>query len=317
MGTKRGSVATLIVMVLTLSILMGTLSVYAANTWSQDRLYREIEAKGFKREIPAVDYTDEAIEEISKLLPKRFSDIDGSEWYIKDLALLTSKGIVNGVGDGTKFAGTNTVTRSEFWAMQGRLQGIGTKLSKDIMKDISSILEDSRLDNVDDLVNSWYLPYYYGQKGIPFGLYTHEDMLKPIYRGEVALLIFQYLAKGESTDREIGEIADKTYFKDIPNKLTSLNASENGSKLHKEQMEELGIQTGYYYPKFNDVVDGRIDMLERTKIAINWCNAVGIMCGLPDKTSGWNKELTRGEAVATLARAFRYANRLPEEKRVK
>ena len=32
MGTKRGSIATLIIMVLTLSILMGTLSVYAANT---------------------------------------------------------------------------------------------------------------------------------------------------------------------------------------------------------------------------------------------------------------------------------------------
>lgn len=295
-------------------ILTMVLPLSAKSTLTQDQFYNEIKRKGIDREKSAVDFTDDELTEIAKLLPKRFSDINGDEWYIRDLALLASKGVVNGYGsDGKRFAGLETTSRSEFWAMQGRLQGIDGKVTDKIKAEVKAKIEGSNFDKTYSF--EWYNNYYFYQNGIPFGIYTNEEMIKPVYRGEVATLIYEYLAKSESTNAEIISMADKKYFTDIPTKLTPIFESEKNSDLHKVQDSIIGFSTPYYYPKFTDIVNGKQDMLEVTKVAINWCNKVGIMCGLPDGTSGWNNKLTRAEAVATLARAFRTANRLPVEKR--
>ena len=115
-----------------LHILMATNTPAYENTiheeerLSQEQFYAKVEAMGIDRTKKAELYTDEEIAKIVELMPYRFSDITGTEWYIKDLALMTSKGIINGMGsEGLVFAGANTVTRAEFWAMIGRLQGIG------------------------------------------------------------------------------------------------------------------------------------------------------------------------------------------------
>ncbi len=293
-----------------------TLASSAQTTMSQEQFYKAIKSKGINKDKPAVDFTDEELSIIAELLSKRFEDIKGDEWFIKDLALLSAKGIINGYGsEGKIFAGSAVTTRAEYWAMQGRLQGINGTINDNVKKEISDMIWGTQFG--DSFVYEWYVPYYFYQKGIPFGVYSNIDMKKPVYRGEVASLIFEYLARSESTSREISDMADKNYFTDMPVKVISIFDSDENSALHKDLEKNLGFKVAYYFVPFYKVVNKEHNMLETTKVAINWCNKVGIMCGFSDGTSGWDKELTRAEAVATLARAFRTENRLPVEKRKK
>ena len=295
--------------------IMLLLLVVVLSGFTQEQFYREVDKiVDGERVKPATEYSDSELEKIMELLPKRFSDISGTEWYKKDLALMVAKGIINGSGSkGDIFAGSRETTRAEFWTMLGRLKGIDNKLDSGSKAKMTEILQGSTMEN--RITDSWYISYYYHINDIPFGLYSDRDMNKPIYRGEVATLIYKYLAEIESTEGIILSMADKRYFVDLPSKTIPIHKSQHNTELHKEQEQELGLSLPYYYPNFDKVVSGEKDMLRDTVVAINWNNYSGIICGLPDGSFGWNKPLTRAEAVAILARAFRIENRLPADKR--
>lgn len=110
------------------------------------------------------------------------------------------------------------------------------------------------------------------------------------------------------------------YFNDIPEKVMSSYNNIDLSlinRLSDEMLNDRGATTATYYPPFEWVINGKYDISGRTVVSINYLNYKGVMCGLPDGTSGWNKPITRAEAVTVLARAFRKGQRIPEDKRAK
>ncbi len=112
---KKAALILTIIAIFTTFILSG-FAVEEVDRLTQEEFYRQVEALGIKREKPASEYTEGDIDKIVKLLPRRFADLTGSEWYIRDLAIMTAKGIVNGYGkDGKIFAGNQIVTRAEYW----------------------------------------------------------------------------------------------------------------------------------------------------------------------------------------------------------
>ncbi|NLK68434.1 MAG: hypothetical protein GX283_04655 [Clostridiaceae bacterium] len=295
---------------------------------TQEEFHLQIEGMGIDRLKKASEYTEEEIDRIVELLPHRFSDITGDEWYIRDLALMTSKGIINGVGDGTTFQGDRIVTRAEYWAMNGRLLGVATDNKENFEKygfyyhplGINTIMDSFEYHpRFIDMHKKWWFPYYYNQGlTIPFGLYSNEEMEMPVYRGEVALLTGGAVIRGDGNFEKIRLFSKVRYFDDLPKDFIPAEVySQPGYKPLTDMVNELGFATGRYYPQFFKVVSGETKMTEITVAYVNYMNYAGIMCGFTDGTSGWNKELTRGEAIAVLARAFRPQQRLPLEQRIK
>lgn len=309
-----------------LHILMATNTPAYENTiheeerLSQEQFYAKVEAMGINRTKKAELYTDEEIAKIVELMPYRFSDITGTEWYIKDLALMTSKGIINGMGsEGLIFAGTNTVTRAEFWAMIGRLQGIRGMTADEVEYFMSKRPDYDAFrcnDRFKGMQNRWWFSYAYTVDGIPFGTYSIEDMEQPCYRGEIASLVSRAIVN-EYT-HELGNIMAKVkYFNDTPSTIKPSSECQWDSPDTGRMIQELRVELPYFYPPFQRVVAGTEPMTEATIRVINGLNYHGIMCGMPDGSSGWNKQLTRAEAIATLARAYRPSQRLPISKRQK
>jgi hypothetical protein len=286
---------------------------------TQEQFYAKVEAMGIDRTKKAELYTDEEITKIVELMPYRFSDITGTEWYIKDLALMTSKGIINGMGsEGLIFAGANTVTRAEFWAMIGRLQGYKEMEQKEIDFILGRGFGDKLKYNerFKGMQDEWWFSYFMHLDGIPVGTYSREEMKLPCYRGEIASLVSRAIVN-EYT-HELGNMMAKVkYFNDTPLTVKPSSECQWDSPEAGRLMQEFGVSLPYYYPPFQRVVAGTEPMTEATLRVINGLNYFGIMCGMPDGSSGWNKQLTRAEAIATLARAFRPAQRLPVSKRQK
>lgn len=323
---KKAALILTIIAIFTTFILSG-FAVEEVDRLTQEEFYRQVEALGIKREKPASEYTEGDIDKIVKLLPRRFADLTGSEWYIRDLAIMTAKGIVNGYGkDGKIFAGNQIVTRAEYWAMQGRLEGLLD--NKENFQKYGyytdpmgfRIVEDKVTYNkrFKDMHKEWWFPYYFNQIAIPFGTYGVEEMRQPIYRGEVAVLTGAKMWNKEGWDIETIRVFAKTrYFKDVPLNFLTSEQTHNDHELIAKLINETGSSTPYYYPPFQKVVIGQHKLTEYVVKNINFLNYQGIMCGMPDGTSGWNKELTRAEAMAVLARAFRPQQRLAVEKRMK
>ena len=286
---------------------------------TQEQFYAKVEAMGIDRTKKAELYTDEEITKIVELMPYRFSDITGSEWYIKDLALMTSKGIINGMGsEGLVFAGTNIVTRAEFWAMIGRLQGYKEMEQKEIDFILGRGFGDKLKYNerFKGMQDEWWFSYFMHLDGIPVGTYSREEMKLPCYRGEIASLVAKAIVN-ECT-HELGNMFAKVkYFNDTPLTVKPSSECQWDSPDTERMIQELRVELPYFYPPFQRVVAGTEPMTEATLRVINGLNYFGIMCGMPDGSSGWNKQLTRAEAIATLARAFRPAQRLPVSKRQK
>ena len=309
-----------------LHILMATNTPAYENTiheeerLSQEQFYAKVEDMGINRTKKAELYTDEEIAKIVELMPYRFSDITGTEWYIKDLALMTSKGIINGMGsEGLVFAGTNIVTRAEFWAMIGRLQGIRGMTADEVEYFMSKRPDYDAFrcnDRFKGMQNKWWFSYAYTVDGIPFGTYSIEDMEQPCYRGEIASLVAK--ATVSEVTPELGNMFAKVkYFNDTPLTVKPSRECQWDSLDTERMIQELRVELPYFYPPFQRVVAGTEPMTEATLRVINGLNYFGIMCGMPDGSSGWNKQLTRAEAIATLARAFRPSQRLPISKRQK
>ena len=294
---------------------------------TQEEFHNRVEEMGIKRTKDAGEYTEEEIDNIVPLLSERFKDIRGDEWYIRDLAVMVSKGIINGVGDGSTFQGDRIVTRAEYWAMNGRLLLMGDY--KDCYEEYGMYCTPNTLRNIKDMVTYldgyidmhklWWFPYYYRQSStIPFGVYNIEQMGQPIYRGEAALLTGFPISKREGvTFEKMGTFAKTRYFSDVPTKFLSTAECHSDTERCDALVNELGVSLPFYHPPFERVVKGEAPMTESSVRFINYTNYAGIMCGLPDGSSGWNKELTRGEAIAVLARAFRPQQRLPYDKRKK
>lgn len=294
--------------------------------FTQEEFYKQVEMLGIDREKPASEYTDEEISKIVELLPRRFEDLTGGEWYIRDLAIMVAKGIINGYGkDGKVFAGGQVVTRGEFWAMIGRLEGIldqrenfkkyGYYCTPVGLKPVIRQLTHHK--TIKDMHKEWWFPYYYCNKTICFGTYGVEDMKQPIYRGEVAVLVGEKFCYKEGWNQDTIRIFGRTrYYNDVPTKFVSIEQAGKGSTYY-DLMDRLNVSIPSYYPPFQDVVKGTEQMTERVVIDINYLNHAGIMCGMPDSTSGWNKQLTRAEAMAVIARAYRPQQRLPVAKRMK
>lgn len=323
---KKAALILTIIAIFTTFILSG-FAVEEVDRLTQEEFYRQVEALGIKREKPASEYTEGDIDKIVKLLPRRFADLTGSEWYIRDLAIMTAKGIVNGYGkDGKIFAGNQIVTRAEYWAMQGRLEGLLD--NKENFQKYGYYTDPMGFRIVEDMVTyskrfkdmhkEWWFPYYFNQIAIPFGTYGVEEMRQPVYRGEVAVLTGAKMWNKEGWDIETIRVFAKTrYFKDVPLNFLTSEQTHNDHELIAKLINEIDSSTPYYYPPFQKVVIGQHKLTEYVVKNINFLNYQGIMCGMPDGTSGWNKELTRAEAMAVLARAFRPQQRLAVEKRMK
>lgn len=322
---KKAALVILIIVVLT-AFIPQSITAENVDRFTQEEFYKQVEILGIDREKPASEYTDEEISKIVELLPRRFEDLTGGEWYIRDLAIMVAKGIINGYGkDGKVFAGGQVVTRGEFWAMVGRLEGIldqrenfkkygyyCTPVGLDPV--IRQVTHNKRLK---DMHKEWWFPYYYCNNTIPFGTYGVEDMKQSIYRGEVAVLVGGTICQREGWNSDTIRIFGRTrYYNDVPTKFVSIEKA-NEDSFYYDLMDRLNVSIPFYYPPFQDVVNGTEQMTERVIININYLNHAGIMCGMPDSTSGWNKQLTRAEAMAVIARAYRPQQRLPVAKRMK
>lgn len=200
--------------------------------------------------------------------------------------------------------------------MQGRLQGLYAVVREDVLEHVGALDFFLLLDQYKDMHKEWYFGYYYRQEGIPRCLYNKQDMQMPVYRGEVATLIAKYVTPKEE-EVGIGEMLSQVkYFNDIPSKIVPREECSGYGERAAKVMQITQASMPYYYPKYYWVVEGKEDMVESQVMVLNYCNYKGIMCGYSDGSSGWNRELTRGEAIAILARAFRPAQRLPVEKRL-
>ena len=137
---------------------------------TQEEFHNRVEEMGIKRTKDAGEYTEEEIDNIVPLLSERFKDIRGDEWYIRDLAVMVSKGIINGVGDGSTFQGDRIVTRAEYWAMNGRLllkgdykncyEEYGMYCTPNTLRNIKDMV--TYLDGYIDMHKQWWFPYYFG-----------------------------------------------------------------------------------------------------------------------------------------------------------
>ena len=61
----------------------------------------------------------------------KFNDVDGSEWYAKDIAAASELGLVNGYEDGS-FKPENTITRAEAFVIFSRVHTLRTALENAI-----------------------------------------------------------------------------------------------------------------------------------------------------------------------------------------
>lgn len=321
---KKAALVILIIVVLT-AFIPQSITAENVDRFTQEEFYKQVENLGIDREKPASEYTDEEISKIVELLPRRFEDLTGGEWYIRDLAIMASKGIINGYGkDGKVFAGGQVVTRGEFWAMIGRLEGIQDQkenfkkygyYGNPILID-PVIIQLTHHKTIKDMHKEWWFPYYYCNNTIPFGTYGVEDMKQSIYRGEVAVLVGGTIWQREGWNSDTNRIFSSTrYFNDVPTEFVSREQCVKES-FYYDLMIRLNVSIPSYYPPFQDVVKGTEKMTERVVNNINYLNYAGIMCGMPDGTSGWNKQLTRAEAMAVIARAYRPQQRLPVAKRM-
>ncbi|NMB96861.1 MAG: S-layer homology domain-containing protein [Clostridiaceae bacterium] len=66
-----------------------------------------------------------------------FSDVDSKFWAANYIEVMASKGVIKGVGDGSKFAPNNNVTRAEFVAMIVREFKLFDKTAVNNFKDVS------------------------------------------------------------------------------------------------------------------------------------------------------------------------------------
>lgn len=160
-----------------------------------------------------------------------FSDLESASWAEEYINLLSSKGIINGVGDG-KFAPLKEVTREEFLKMLIGAFGIKTENTK------------THFSDVDEKM--WYAPYisWAVENGIIQGMDENTfGTGKPLSREQMAAIAVRMMEKEgiELSAKELG-------FTDRDN--ISSYAKDAVEKIYSAQIID-GMPDGSFMPRAN------------------------------------------------------------------
>jgi len=350
MALKNDKVAKLLSSILAVLILSQTLNGFCVERLTDSRDYNlvlaeetsfltddelavEIKKLGIDTTKKIADFTQAEIDKLAKLVPKRFVDVKGDEWYVRDLAVMMAKGIVVGSTDG-KFNPSDNVTRAQFYAMWSRalkntpIEEVTRVWSRDeVIKYLTNGSVGLQVQCTDprgklySLVNPtpvWYARYMKDIISIPYGRYMKSDMEKPIKRGEVSFVIYADMTWRELTEAEQNKMFSVRYFKDTPLLKDTISKAECQSRTMTQRFAmETDFASTLWYPVFENVVSGKDKMPDYVLRAINALNYQGILVGDGVSNSNWKDNMTRAQAVALLVRAFNKAQRIPVDKRVK
>ena len=111
-----------------------------------------------------------------------FNDVSSSDWYFNSVAVLASKGIINGVGEGI-FAPNDTIKRQDMAVMFGRLAddlGISISAGSAEFKDIDSI-SDYAIDAVNRLASAEIISGDDEGNFMPQAMLTRAQICKLVY----------------------------------------------------------------------------------------------------------------------------------------
>ena len=278
---------------------------------------------------PMHDFTDAEIESIVPFVIKLYTDITGNEWYIKDLALLSAKGLIFGYPDG-EFKGNADISRAEVITIFDRCIYNGNRddyTQQEIVDKLKTLstnnalldMADNKESRIYGLLGTWFTRHVLNIKSIPFGRYTLSDMEKPMRRGEIMTLMSEEYLKREIEDENTQKaLFELRFYTDSPDKESVLTSAEaTAEALRKKYLDETGLEVDYYYPDFEDIVEGNERLMESSLYGLNLMTHQGVVSGYPDGSVGWKETVTRAEVVAMVARTFRKEQRVAEEDRRK
>ncbi|MFP4697403.1 MAG: S-layer homology domain-containing protein [Eubacteriales bacterium] len=244
---------------------------------------------------------------------QQYKDLNGSEWYARDVALGSALGITYGYPDGT-FKPSNKVTRLEFLSMLSRAaKGKGAMTYQKYEWNTNNGKKPYHVDS-EIAKDTWYETEYevFGSELFPEGTYTKEELNEPITRYEAAYWIFKawkYVDGDNEAADQVLEYALKPEVKGI--KFFTDNYSINETELtlselknkagqHSNSAEEQDF--GEYYIKPEDVKSGKEGTPEWYALQPIFLERWGIIAGYEDGSFKGYNEITRAEAVAFINR---------------
>ena len=117
-----------------------------------------------------------------------FKDVKEGQWYTAAIEWAAANGIVNGVGDGSSFAPTDTITREQIATILYRYTG-----SPEVKGNLSSFPDSAKVSSYAVTAMVWAV-----EEGIITGAtannVTYINPLNSAAREQIAAIIMRYLA---------------------------------------------------------------------------------------------------------------------------
>ncbi len=286
---------------------LGVQTVYAASKFPtmdaelykiipQKTLDLSIDSKKVQRELMYGDLigrkavsvvADDNKDKLAQIASMTFSDITGDEWYAHLIPIAVYGNLVSGYEDGT-FKGNNSVTRGEFSMMWARTNYTSAEIQNagDKNTQILNIMFGSApWWGGAYMMVSQYMPNPIGIK--PEHNWGNTNMR----RGEVAMAICRLMFSDEYNNIYLPK-ASSTFgiFTDI----TKLNPNLDGDLLTDIANDASKDVFLYKENEYNHPERGADAYMYA---AVMLLKDKGLMNGYPDGSSGWNKTVTRAEAL--------------------
>jgi len=343
-GSKlKHKITTGVVLTLVISLLMTSLCFASTGMYSHAEYIEQVKKSGIDTSKMLSKFTSAEIDKMASLIGHRFNDVN--DWYAKDLALLTTKGIVSGntLERGASCNALHDVTRAEFITMLA----LANSTSPEDLKTMSMSAEEfvytilgvtpktatanqrkavkdalRTENNISSVATEWYAKYLASLRLKSWGYvrYDKEFMSKPMTRGEVVYLLSETFLINELTNAQANKMFAVNYFKDIPSTVSLYESNNILYKINKDAYnKEIGIDNllTTYYPKFEDIKLGNAKLPVKVKQALNIANYLGVCVGDGQNNSNWNMYVTKAETIAMIVRTLNKDSRAPQKYRAK